>query len=97
MNIEVGPVPAVFRADAVENQIARDLEQAVAQEEQARGDAVARGANVEFALKVGGDEPDVHAIDVRDEVTEEGEGQEAAPDARHDSPTLGVGFKRQDA
>ncbi len=69
------------RADAVEDQVARDLEQAIAQEEQAAAQAVGGLAQAEVALQFLGGEADVHAIDVGDHVTDEDEGNQTPDDA----------------
>ena len=71
------------RADALEDQVARHLEQAVAKEEQARAQAERGVGQPEVALQLGGGKPDVHAIDVGDDVAEEDEGDQARGDAPH--------------
>ena len=69
--------------DALEDQVARDLEQAVAEEEQPAAKPVGGVAQAQVALQLGCREPDVHAVDVGDDVAEEDERDEAADDARN--------------
>ncbi len=81
-------------AHALEDQVARNFEQAIAEEEQAGGQAVAGSAETEFALELRRDKADVDAIDVGDDVADEGKWQEAAPDARNDAAALCAGIVR---
>ena len=82
------------RADAVEDEIAWDLEEAVAEEEQPGADAVLRVAQPEVALERARGEPDVHAIDVGDDVADEDERDDAPRDAVDDEPAAGGGMVR---
>ena len=66
------------RSHLVENQVAGNLEQAVAEEEQASPDPVGGVAQVQVALKLPRGESDVHAVDVGDDVADECEGDDAA-------------------
>jgi hypothetical protein len=68
-------------ADAFQDQVARDLEEAVAEEEEARPDPVLRGAQAQIALQLGCHEADIHPIHVGDDVADEREGDEPAPDS----------------
>ncbi len=81
------------RADTLEDEVARDFEQAVTEEEQARGQAVLCRGEPEFALEIRRDEPDVHPIDVGDDVADERERDEAALHAREDATAIGAGIK----
>ena len=69
------------RADALEDQVARHFEQAVAEEEQARAEPEGGVGEPEVALQLGGGKPDVHPVDVRDDVAEEDERDQAHRDA----------------
>ena len=71
------------RSHPVQDQVARDLEQAVAEEEQPAAEAVGRVAQVQVALQLGRRESDVHAVDVGDDVADEDEGDEATDNARN--------------
>ncbi len=70
------------RAHALEDQVARDLEQEVAEEEQPRPEAVGLVAEPQVALQHAADEADVDAVDVRDHVADEGERDEPPRHAR---------------
>jgi hypothetical protein len=79
------------RPDALEQQVARDLEQAVAEEEEPGADAVRGVAQMQVALQRRGGEPDVHAVDVGDDVADEREGDEPPCDAGQDAWLVGGG------
>ena len=68
-------------ADSLQDQIARYLEQAVAQKEEAAAQPVGGVAQAQIPLKFGRSEPDVDPVDVRDHVAEEHERDQAADDA----------------
>ncbi len=68
--------------DAIHDQVARDLEQAVAEEEEPAAKPVRRVAQAQVALQLGRREPDVHPVDVGDDVAEEDERDQAADDFR---------------
>src|SRR5262249_342933 len=76
------------RAHAFEDEIARDLEDAVAQKEQTGRKAVRGSAQVEIALQVVGHEPDVDAIEIGDDVANKRERDEAPADTREDAPLI---------
>src|SRR5439155_2813614 len=87
------------RAHALEDQVARNLEHEVAEEEEARADAIRRVAQSEVPLEIHGGEPDVEAVHVRDDVTDEGERDEPAYDPRDNGVGIGIrlwalGFRR---
>ena len=65
------------RADALQDQVARNFEEAVSEEEQSRAEAVRGVAQVQIPLQRLGGEPDVHAVDIGDDVTEERERNDA--------------------
>src|SRR5262249_40829000 len=71
-------------ADALENQVARDFEEAVANEEQSRSLAKLRVVQPEIFLQRGRGESDVDAIEVGDHVTDEGEWNQPPDDAADD-------------
>src|SRR5262249_42310374 len=75
-------------ADALEDYVARDFEQAIPEEEQSGRDAVRRRAQPEIALQFFRDEPDVDAIEIRDDIADEGERNETPADARKDAPLV---------
>jgi hypothetical protein len=79
------------RAHALEQQVARNLEDAVAEEEQSGADPVRGVAQMQVALQRVRGEPDVDAVDVGDDVADEGEGDEPPRDARDDEPLFGRG------
>ena len=79
------------RADAVEDDVAWNLEEAVAEEEQPGADAVLRVAQPEVTFEGPRGEPDVHPIDVRDYVADEDERDDASRDAVDDEPATGGG------
>src|SRR5690606_26281074 len=70
------------RADPLEDEVARNFEQAVAEKEEAGGQAVRGGIEAERKLEIRGDEADVDAVDVGDHVADEGERNEPALHAR---------------
>ena len=70
------------RANAGEDQVARNLEEAIAEKEETGADTVGRVVQSEVPLQFGGRKPDVHAVDVGDDVADERERDEAAGDAR---------------
>ena len=70
------------RADAREDQVARHLEQRVADEEHARAESVDGGAEPEIAVHLQRREADVHAVDPRDDVEQQQERQQAPADLR---------------
>ena len=76
--------------DALEDQVARDLEQEITEEEESRAEAVRPVAQTQIFLKICGREADVDAVDVRDDVADEDEWNEPPDDAvdgrRHRSP-----------
>jgi hypothetical protein len=99
MNIvptETTPQPIMMRAiqtcpDALEEEVAGDFEQAVAEEEQAGADTVLRRAEAEVALELARGEADVHSVDVGDNVTYESERDQPAADAaQHDAGAVGT-------
>src|SRR6185295_910324 len=58
-------------AHTLQNQIAGDLEQAIADEEQPGAIAVLGVAESKISLQFRGGKADVHPIDIRDDVTDE--------------------------
>jgi hypothetical protein len=88
---------AAAGADPLEDEVAGDLEQAVAEEEESRAKPVLSGAQAQIALQLGGREADIHAIDVGDDVADEGEGDETPPDPLQDPvrDRYGSGFTVQ--
>ena len=77
-------------ADAIEDQIAGNLEQAVAEKEQPGAEPVFGGAQAEILLQLPRREPDVDAVDVGDHVADEGERDNAAVDAGNHRRAAGV-------
>ena len=70
-------------SDALEDQVAGDFEEAVADEEQARALAKLRVVQAEILLQSGCGESDVDAIEVGNDVTNEGERNQPPDDAVH--------------
>ena len=72
------------RAEAVQHEVARHLEQQVADEEHARRDAEQRGREPQLLVHaVGPGEPDVHPVQVVDEVHQHQQGDEALARPAH--------------
>ena len=82
-------------ADAFQDEVARDLEQAVAEEEEPRAKPEFGGAQAQVALQLGRREADIHAVDIGDDVADEGEGDEAAPDSLQDLQSIWSGLRTQ--
>ena len=70
-------------ADAGQHQVAGHFEQRVGHEEDARAQAVDRGAEAEVAVHVEGGEADVDPVEVGDDVEQEEEGDQAPADPGH--------------
>ncbi len=77
--------------DTLEEEVAGDLEQAVAEEEQAGADTVLSRAEAEVALELARGEADVHSVDVGHDVANESERDQPAADAaQHDAGAVGT-------
>jgi hypothetical protein len=79
-------------ADAFEDQVARDFEQKVADEEQTGAVAVLRICEAQVMLQNRRCEPDVDAIDVGDHITNERERDEPACDSPNNLASVCVGL-----
>ncbi len=77
------------RSHPLEDEVARDFEKKVAEEEEAGAEAVGRVADPEIPLHVAGGERDVDPVQVGDHVAQEHEGHEA-PDHLSEHPALTV-------
>ena len=69
-------------ADARQHQVARHLEQRVRHEEDTGPKSVHRGGETEVAVHVERCEPDIHPIEIRDDVQQEQEGNQPPPNPR---------------
>jgi hypothetical protein len=78
-------------AHARQDEVARDFEQRVRHEEDARPEAVDRRREAEVAVHVEGREADVHAVEVGDDVEQEQERDEAPAQGRDGSDGGGRG------
>lgn len=61
-----------------ENQIARDFEQRVPEEEDAGAEAVDRGTQAEVAVHLQRGEPDIHSVQERDDIEDEQKGDQSS-------------------
>jgi len=74
------------RADAHEDQIARHLEERIADEEHACAEAVDHGAEPQVGVHLQRREADIDAVEPRDDVEQQQERQEAPPNLRERGP-----------
>ncbi|MNP07145.1 hypothetical protein D3C76_991590 [compost metagenome] len=68
------------RADSLQEDVGRDFEQRIADEEQAGTKAIGRGTDAQVVLHMGTHEADVHTVDVIDDKHDDEQRQDVALD-----------------